>query len=49
MVPYIEMQGNDITFWEVSHVSFAENQEKAVLSLRKKDPTCKEIPLPAAE
>lgn len=42
---YIEMQGNDITFWEVSHVSFAENQEKAVLSLRKKDPTCKEIPL----
>lgn len=46
---YIEMQGNDITFWEVSHVSFAENQEKAVLSLRKKDPTCKEIPLPAAE
>lgn len=45
----IEMQGNDITSWDLQYKKFYDNVHDGVIVLKKEDPTCKEIPLPAAE
>lgn len=42
---YIEMTGNDVSNWELSYVGFNDTVDEAILSLKKQDPTCKEIPL----
>lgn len=45
----IEMQGNDITSWDLQYKKFYDNVHDGVIVLKKEDPTCKEIPLPAAQ
>lgn len=45
----IEMQGNDITSWDLQYKKFYDNVHNGVIVLKKEDPTCKEIPLPAAQ
>lgn len=45
----IEMQGNDITSWDLQYKKFYDNVHDSVIVLKKEDPTCKEISLPAAE
>lgn len=45
----IEMQGNDITSWDLQYKKFYDNVHDGVIVLKKIDPTCKEITLPAAQ
>ena len=45
----IVMDGNEITSWDISNIEFCDALNTAILSLKKQDPTCKEITLPAAQ
>lgn len=45
----IVMDGNEITSWDISNIEFCDDLNTAILSLKKQDPTCKEITLPAAQ
>lgn len=45
----IIMNGNEITSWDISSIDLYDDLHTAVISLKKEDPTCKDIPLPAAQ
>lgn len=45
----IIMNGNEITSWDISSTDLYDDLHTAFISLKKEDPTCKEVPLPAAQ